>query len=73
MEVASKADETSTISPERRHRLFKLDQNRLATVVDEVFQRYGLDSATMRNVRTEEEGHQPSKCQHSYVLTLADR
>ncbi|KAJ9611424.1 hypothetical protein H2200_004608 [Cladophialophora chaetospira] len=67
MEIASKVDEMTDPRSARRNRPFKLDQDRLYTVVGEVFQRYGLDFGLLCNDRTKQEGDQASKCEYSFA------
>lgn len=68
MELASKVDvEKSDPNSVRRDRLFKLDQTRLISVVEETLQRYGLDPRLLVEEGGGEENDHLSRCKYAYV------
>jgi hypothetical protein len=67
MELATKVDtRTSSPSSSRGKLEFKLDHDRLMSVVEEVFQRYGLDPSLLDEDHGEE-NQKPSLCKYAYV------
>ncbi|ETI29488.1 hypothetical protein G647_01941 [Cladophialophora carrionii CBS 160.54] len=73
MELATKVDpDPDNAYPATRKRLFKLDQDRLIKVVEEVLQRYGLDTALLRGENCSTEGRPKfNRCKYAYVLFAA--
>ncbi|OCT47442.1 hypothetical protein CLCR_03569 [Cladophialophora carrionii] len=70
MELATQVDpDPDNAYPATRKRLFKLDQDRLIKVVEEVLQRYGLDTALLRGENRSTEGRPKiNRCKYAYVL-----
>ncbi|KIX92306.1 uncharacterized protein Z520_12052 [Fonsecaea multimorphosa CBS 102226] len=76
MEIATKTDINMSQSSSRRNRPFKLDQDRLMTVVEETLQRYGLDPSLMaRKGGTSGLGRRPkgSRCKYAFAAGVVPR
>ena len=66
MELATKVDvEIRSSSPSKWNRNFKLDQNQLLKVVEEVLERYDLDPALLCEPRSEPEREEQSRCKYA--------
>jgi hypothetical protein len=69
MELATKVDPDTDIAyPATRKQLYKLDQDQLIKVAEEVLQRYGLDPTLLRGEDAAVEGRPTSdRCKYAYV------
>jgi hypothetical protein len=65
MELAAKIDiEASNSSSAKRHRQFKLNQNRLVTVAGDVLQRYGLNPSLLGEEHSAKGSEEASRCRY---------
>ncbi|KAK5555249.1 hypothetical protein LTR46_006879 [Exophiala xenobiotica] len=75
MEIARKVDSTErTRRWHRRNRSFKLDQDRLASVIDETLQRYGLDPGLLsERLSTPDSQKSVSRCQYAFAVGVVQQ